>query len=390
MGAGLDLSGDWVGAMRAMYESGDDASWAETLLARVESLIPHPLVGIQWAEFRADGRVERVVEFSPNAVARDAAVSFSPLLHKFEVPAVRSFFFPKRSVVQVADVLERIRAEVEFSDAMHRWMRKTGVVDGFATTVQPVPGTVVTLYALTRGVASLSAPERAAMTRLGLHIEASVRLRKQPEKLVAILGPRGEPEYLREDVSLKQLPPFSRSTPALDADALGLWRALAAGALSVVQRTEGRRELTYFYENPPHRQPLHALTDTEQDIVGMVCQGYSAKAIAYGLGISEATVSTRLKCAAQKVGLSTRLELVRLAAMITRDPRARFTETTLTTAENDVLELLSRGLTNAQIAAERNRSVRTIANQVASLLTKTDSPNRKALAAWQDNQESPA
>ncbi len=73
-------------------------------------------------------------------------------------------------------------------------------------------------------------------------------------------------------------------------------------------------------------------------------------------------------------------ELVRVAAMLTRDPRARFSETTLTTAERDVLGLLRQGLTNREIARIRCRSVRTIANQVAALLQKTGAANRRALA----------
>jgi DNA-binding NarL/FixJ family response regulator len=73
------------------------------------------------------------------------------------------------------------------------------------------------------------------------------------------------------------------------------------------------------------------------------------------------------------------MELVRLAAMLTRDPRARFTEIALTDAERDVLDLLQNGLSNEQIASMRSRSVRTIANQVASLLRKTKSGSRREL-----------
>jgi len=165
------------------------------------------------------------------------------------------------------------------------------------------------------------------------------------------------------------------------SDSLALWRGLIGGELSVAERGEGTRTKTYFFENPEHRQPMRSLTAGEQDVVSMVCQGHSAKAIAYGLGVSEAAVSMRLESAAGKVGLASRIELVRLAAMLTRDPRARFTETTLTTTERDVLGLLAQGLSNGEIARARGRSVRTIANQVSALLTKTKSADRKVLAA---------
>ena len=91
--------------------------------------------------------------------------------------------------------------------------------------------------------------------------------------------------------------------------------------------------------------------------------------------------------AASKIGASSPLELVRLAAMVTRDPRTTATgTTTLTAAERDVLELLQHGLSNAQIAKIRSRSVRTIANQVASLLSKTNSHTRRALLASDDDR----
>ena len=106
----------------------------------------------------------------------------------------------------------------------------------------------------------------------------------------------------------------------------------------------------------------------------------SAKLVAYALGIAEPTVSNRLWSAASKMGLATRMELVRIAAMLTRDPRARFQDIALTTAERDILGLLAQGLSNREIATIRSRSVCTIANQVAKLLHKTKSPTRRALA----------
>lgn len=51
-----------------------------------------------------------------------------------------------------------------------------------------------------------------------------------------------------------------------------------------------------------------------------------------------------------------------------------------TAAEAEVLELLERGLSNERIAALRRRSVRTIANQMASLLRKTGATSRRQLA----------
>jgi DNA-binding NarL/FixJ family response regulator len=52
---------------------------------------------------------------------------------------------------------------------------------------------------------------------------------------------------------------------------------------------------------------------------------------------------------------------------------------TLSAAERDVLERIIRGDTNAAIARARNSAVRTVANQVASLLKKTGAASRYEL-----------
>jgi DNA-binding CsgD family transcriptional regulator len=52
----------------------------------------------------------------------------------------------------------------------------------------------------------------------------------------------------------------------------------------------------------------------------------------------------------------------------------------LTPSEAQVLEHLSRGMSNAAIARARQTSVRTVANQVASLFRKTGARSRDELA----------
>ncbi len=53
----------------------------------------------------------------------------------------------------------------------------------------------------------------------------------------------------------------------------------------------------------------------------------------------------------------------------------------LTEAERDVALAITRGLSNAEIAALRHRSPRTVANQVAAILRKLDVSSRGELAA---------
>jgi DNA-binding CsgD family transcriptional regulator len=126
---------------------------------------------------------------------------------------------------------------------------------------------------------------------------------------------------------------------------------------------------------------LRALTPAEVAVLAMAARGVSSKLIAYGLGIGPSAVSTRLASAAAKIGVMSRTDLVRVAAILARDSRANLPAAVLTAAEHEILDGLRRGLSNRELAAERSRSIRTIANQVASLLKKTASPSRRALVA---------
>ncbi len=53
----------------------------------------------------------------------------------------------------------------------------------------------------------------------------------------------------------------------------------------------------------------------------------------------------------------------------------------LTPAEREVARLVLEGLSNAEIARRRGRSIRTVANQVASIFAKAGAGSRRELAA---------
>jgi DNA-binding CsgD family transcriptional regulator len=60
----------------------------------------------------------------------------------------------------------------------------------------------------------------------------------------------------------------------------------------------------------------------------------------------------------------------------------------LTPAEAEVASLACAGLTNAEIAARRGASVRTVANQIAAVLRKTGAASPRELAArWAAREE---
>ena len=311
--------------------------------------------------------------------------------------AFKSYFYPAYPVVTSPEV------ERDLDPAMVTMPRKFckhfGIGDLLAILAYPEPGTVVALNAVSEKPIRLSRHERERLARIGLHLGTSFRLRRRPEVVVAELDLRGRVLHRTDDAPpsslllahasrIEQARDRSRTDPSA---ALAQWPALVAGHLSLVERDSGRGRRYLVVENGTNARAMRALTSAELDVLAHASRGLTTKLIACALGLSASTVSIRMASAAAKIGASSPLELVRLAAMVSRDPRAAsMGTTTLTAAERDVLELLQHGLSKAQIARIRSRSVRTIANEVASLLKKTNSHTRRALIAHPGDDAAPA
>jgi DNA-binding CsgD family transcriptional regulator len=157
-----------------------------------------------------------------------------------------------------------------------------------------------------------------------------------------------------------------------DGDARrAVWHALASGDYRVV--LEHR---VYLFVEPSRPRPR--LTPIEKAVVHAAARALPGKEIAYTLGIAPSTVSTALSSATTKTGLSSATELARLVRALVVEPLDA-SDRSLSEAEREVLELVLAGKSNSEIAELRKRSVRTIANQVASILRKTGSPSRHVL-----------
>lgn len=219
-------------------------------------------------------------------------------------------------------------------------------------------------------------------------MEAALRLRRFPSSLVCELDAAGR--LVGEPPPAGRLEALSRGASALEhahgasrgsADALALWPALLAGRLTVVRRGTGASTRYLFLENPPAARATRSLSAAEVQTLTLAARDLTNKLVAYGLGISPAAASRRLEKIARKVGVMSRSDLVRVASILTRDPRSEAPDAVLTASEREVLQLIQTGLTNAEIARMRSRSVRTVANQVAALLEKTGCISRRGLTA---------
>jgi DNA-binding CsgD family transcriptional regulator len=267
-----------------------------------------------------------------------------------------------------------------------RWRSRwsvTGVSSGVGLVVHPAPDVALVLYANGGPDLTRERTTRTALARAALHLESGFRLRVQRGAVRAVISADGHLlDGAIEGGERARLAHAARGAEAARSNRdLGLWTALVAGHLSVVPRTRGSRRVYEFVENERAARRARALSRRELDVLELASTGLSTKLCGYALGLSPATISTMLTSAARKVGLLNRLELLRIAALLAHDPRCDADEARLSAAEREIIGLIKQGLSNAEIAAHRGRSVRTIANQVARLLEKTGRPSRRALIA---------
>lgn len=111
-----------------------------------------------------------------------------------------------------------------------------------------------------------------------------------------------------------------RRRPDMDPDeAIDLWQGLVRGRWSLVEQfdSDGRR-FYVAHENPPNATAPRALSTRERQVVAYAAQGLSDKLIGYHLGIARSTVASHLARARRKLGVGSRVDLVRLAASLSK------------------------------------------------------------------------
>ncbi len=381
----------WVELLEAVYAPAEDAeTWANGValsaldLFRCDDAIN--LTVVHHDEMCMGAEIQAVGAGRRGAVL---AAGTAGDIRQIGPVALRTFFYPP-AMVNTHSELERILTGEQRE--VLRSSRMVGMKDALGVVVHPEPGTILVLSCALDREMTPTWRERMHLSRLGLHLESAYRLRRRPEVVKGTLSANGRFIPSRGDVEAARLgevfgqqvrhieTSLSRQGRADPEAALSLWTALVGGQWSLIARNDASGERRYLVvENSPRSNELRALSTRELTVLSMAARGLSTKLIAYGLGLSPATVSETLANAASKVGLSTHVELLRLAAILAHDPRGQSLPSTLTSAEMEVLALLREGLSNEQIARRRSRSVRTIANQVASLLRKTGGISRRSL-----------
>jgi two-component system, NarL family, response regulator NreC len=145
--------------------------------------------------------------------------------------------------------------------------------------------------------------------RGGLETIVAVR-QKRPMTRVLVLTVHDEPGYLRAAVQAGALGYVVKS--AADTELLAAIRAVARGRAFtdipiVSSRVAGRSGEAYCTRG------IAVLSDREREVLGLVAEGYANREIADALGLSVKSVETYRARVMEKLGLSTRSDLVRFA-----------------------------------------------------------------------------
>jgi DNA-binding NarL/FixJ family response regulator len=95
--------------------------------------------------------------------------------------------------------------------------------------------------------------------------------------------------------------------------ALAAWTALHEGRWALVDSFDhnGRRYVLARPVASAAPRSLAVLSDGEREVAVRVARGHADKLIAYELGLAPSTVATRLTSACKKLGVRSRVELVR-------------------------------------------------------------------------------
>lgn len=239
----------------------------------------------------------------------------------------------------------------------------------------------------------LEPSDRQLLLQVALHLESGLRLRVNPQLPVAWLDTDGVVQHAegyvaRTSAAREQLTSHVRSVERQRTqqnrqrpDAIDTWKALVGGRWTLVEKTQRGQPRHYAVLEVVTNQRLRAVNALEMQAIELSARGTSGKNVAYALGVTPGTVSKLLAGACLKLGISNRTQLVRLAAQLLGFRASCDATFRLTSAERHILTLVRLGWTNTAIAAARQRSERTIANQIAALLRKFNAPTRRALAA---------
>jgi len=217
-----------------------------------------------------------------------------------------------------------------------RGARAFGIEDAVGFNALDPSGYGVLVSAPMGARASFSEGSSERWSRVAVHLGAACRLRRRfagdptgtpvavLDHAAAVLDPGGRVVHATAAAAAPETRAMLRgAATAIDRararlrrqdpdEALAQWRAMVDARWSIIDHydRDGRRYVIARQNQPEPRLP-GSLTLRERQVVGFAALGRSNKLIAYELGLSESAIATHLSNAAKKLGLHSRVELVR-------------------------------------------------------------------------------
>jgi DNA-binding CsgD family transcriptional regulator len=302
------------------------------------------------------------------------------------------------------------------AESWRKWqevMGTIGIADFVCFFAHTGSGSLVVVWNPSLEVVKTTAGANKSWVRIAAHVGAACRLRHAlraanqtvMERGEAVLDPAGRVQHAAGDAktardslrdAVKAMERARGPMRRADSDgALAMWRGLVDGRWTLVDHfdTDGKRFLVAVENQPAVRDP-RALTPREGSALELARGGAAPKDIAYALGVSPSNARALLASGMRTLGVRHRGELYRwrpeAGSVEQLDPKTSVlvmpeTETAqvagLTVAERDVVRLIRTGARNEEIARVRRTSMRTVANQVASILRKLGVHSREDIDA---------
>lgn len=407
---------DWISVVEAGYNlEGNDSQWLRRVLDQVSPLLGRGtnLLGWTFCFTPTTFTLGSFSEGAPKALTYVARMSHALATEK-------SLDLTYRTGVVIATASELVFPQLPDMHRMFKSLLKGRMRDLLVINCQSGMGSGVSMGVLLKEASRATNQERRRWPQIAAHIGAAIRLRSMAAelsldspKVEAVLESSGTVydargaakdadarETLREIVRRIERSRTSAGRENVD-EALGNWEGLVSGRWSMVDRfdSDQRRFIVAIKNDPAHPDP-RGLTPRERQVAEYVGLGCSSKEIAYTLGLSESAITNCTARVKDKLGMSSKAELVAFFAL--SGFRRKLAETSiaeerflvgssplinssdlknLSETEREIVALLVAGSTNTDIAARRRASEHTVANQVQSIFRKLGVRSRAELVA---------
>ncbi len=321
-------SSDVVAVLEAAYLLDlDEPGWLRAIASAASPILDAGVGVSAWTMRAGEGGVPQLAEFASVQQSPELVTFARALIGRTPPRVAESFFQVPVGCAKASELIpEDLRDSFTFPE------NPFGVVDLLGVQGVDLDGSAVVVGVPLLDAAALHPQFRARWNRVAAHVTAGLRLRSRlagssvAAQLAggnAILDPDGRIVEARGAATSAGAADVLRaSAVAVDRarsrgttadDALELWRALCDGTWSLVETfdTDGRRFMV-AHENEPPVRGYRALSKREEQIVGFAAMGHAENLIGYEFGLSESTVRGHLDTAMAKLGVNTRLDLIRL------------------------------------------------------------------------------